>query len=198
MINPMRLLVLAIGAAYIAVPTLMAAETSSATPTSSATRSESVTTKLRPGDKAPEFTRLSADGKKVSLRAFRGKPVILYFYPKDETPNCVKEACGFRDFYAPLRDKGAEIIGVSGDTDESHRAFAAHRSLPFPLISDTDNSLLKLYDVPFFKNSLHRRVTFVINKRGIITNIVQYTNDGDEHVQEALSALKHIDSRFAH
>src|SRR6202007_736225 len=109
------------------------------------------------------------------LKEMRGKPVILYFYPKDETPNCVKEACGFRDFFQPLQDKGAAIIGVSGDNDESHKAFAGHHALPFPLISDTDNSLLKLYGVPFFKGSLHKRVTFVIDGRGVIRNVIEYT-----------------------
>jgi peroxiredoxin Q/BCP len=151
---------------------------------------------LAVGTKAPNFTRFTATGKKITLKDFRGKrPVILYFYPKDETPNCVKEACGFRNFFTGVGNVGAEIIGVSGDSDESHTAFSKHYSLPFELISDADNSLLDLYRVPFFKGSLHTRVTFIIDKRGVIRNVIQYTNDGDEHVREAIKAVKVLNDK---
>jgi thioredoxin-dependent peroxiredoxin len=148
---------------------------------------------LHPGTKAPNFTRVANNGHKISLKDFRGKKaVILYFYPKDETPNCVKEACGFRDFFHGIGHADAEVIGVSGDTEESHHAFAANHLLPFDLISDTDDSLLNLYHVPFYKGSLHKRVTFVIDKKGMINSVIQYTNDGDVHVREALAAVKNI------
>jgi thioredoxin-dependent peroxiredoxin len=151
---------------------------------------------LKVGTKAPNFTRFTSTGKKISLKDFRGKkPVILYFYPKDESPGCIKEACGFRDFYKGLAGTGAEVIGVSGDNDKSHQAFAAHYSVPFDLIADEDNSLLRLYHIPFFKGSLHKRITYVIDKEGSITNVVQYTNDGDQHVREAVKAVQALNSR---
>lgn len=148
-------------------------------------------TTLTVGEKAPNFTRTTTAGKKVSLKSFRGKkPVILYFYPKDETKGCTAEACGFRDFVAQMPTGSAEVIGISGDSDESHKAFANHYSLPFDLLSDSDNTLLNLYHVPLFKGSLHKRVTFVIDKHGVICNIIQNTNEGSEHVKEATAAVK--------
>jgi peroxiredoxin Q/BCP len=152
---------------------------------------------LRAGIKAPNFTRVTTSGKKISLKEFRGKPVILYFYPKDETPNCIKEACGFRDFFNGLRGSEAEIIGVSGDSDDSHKAFASHYSLPYDLISDTDDSLLRMYHVPNYKSSLHKRVTFVIDKHGYIANVIHYTNDGETHVKEATAALEMMKSNLS-
>lgn len=148
---------------------------------------------LKAGIQAPDFTRKTSNGKEIVLSSYRGKkPVILYFYPKDETPQCTKEACAFRDFFNGMKGADAEIIGVSGDSDQSHEAFALHHQLPFDLISDTDNSLMRLYHVPFWKGSLHTRVTFVIDKKGTIRNVIQYTNDAEIHIKEALTALKRI------
>ncbi len=151
-------------------------------------------TTLQPGEKAPDFERTTFDGKKVSLKPYRGKkPVILYFYPKNETPGCIKEACGFRDFLQgielPAKKKPMAIIGISGDSADSHRAFAEKHSLPFPLIADTDNSLLEMYKVPFFKGSLHKRVTFIIDKKGVITKVIDDTNVPEVHVKEAVKQV---------
>jgi peroxiredoxin Q/BCP len=160
----------------------------------SAPRAEAQTVEpLHVGTKAPNFTRMSAQGKKLSLKSFKGKlPVVLYFYPKDETPNCIKEACGFRDFHDKMAGKGAAIIGVSGDSEEAHEYFMKHYSLPFDLIADYDNSLLRLYHVPWYKGTLHKRVTFIIDKDGIIKNVIDDTNDGDEHVKRATAALENL------
>jgi peroxiredoxin Q/BCP len=148
-------------------------------------------TSLSVGMRAPEFNRTASNGQTISLKQFRGKqPVILYFYPKDGSPGCTKEACAFRDFFNGMKGAPAAIIGVSGDSDDSHKEFAKTHSLPFNLIADTDNSLLQMYHVPFFKGSLHTRVTFVIDKAGKITNIIQYTNDPEVHIREATTALK--------
>ena len=179
--------VLALAAIALIFPAaILAAET--ATPVES-----NIPKMLEVGTKAPNFTRTTASGQKLSLKSFRGKKtVLLYFYPKDETPNCTKEACGFRDLFAELKGVNAAVIGVSGDSDESHKSFAEHYSLQFPLISDSDNSLLDLYHVPFYKGSLHKRVTFVIDKHGIIRNVISDTNDGDIQVKEATAALQVI------
>ncbi len=91
---------------------------------------------LAPGAPAPEFTLPAGDGKKVSLKDFRGKKVVLYFYPKDDTPGCTREACSFRDNLARVKSKGAEVLGVSKDSIDSHKKFAAKYDLPFPLLAD--------------------------------------------------------------
>ena len=102
--------------------------------------------KVNVGDKAPDFTLDSQTGENVTLSDFFGKKnVVLYFYPKDETPGCTREACTFRDSYELFTDLGAEVIGVSADTVESHKAFAEHHNLPFTLLSDLDNNVRKLY-----------------------------------------------------
>ena len=148
---------------------------------------------LHVGTRAPNFTRMTASGKKLSLKSFRGHlPVVLYFYPKDETPGCIKEACGFRDFENHMSGKAAAIIGVSGDSEEAHQYFMEHYTLPFDLIADYDNSLLRMYHVPWYKGTLHKRVTFVIDKEGIIRNVIDDTNDGDEHVKRATVALESL------
>ncbi|GIW12997.1 MAG: peroxiredoxin [Tepidiforma sp.] len=100
---------------------------------------------LEPGTPAPPFSLPDQDGKTVSLGDFRGKWVVLYFYPKDDTPGCTKEACSFRDNYAELQAKGAVVLGVSGDGSASHRKFADKYSLPFPLLADTDHEAAKAY-----------------------------------------------------
>ena len=146
---------------------------------------------LKPGTVAPDFKRTTSTGQNISLSKFRHKvPVILYFFPGGEIlGNCIKEACGFRDSFNKMQGKGVEIIGVSSDDQDFQRAFIAKYSVPFDVISDSDNSLLNLYHVPFFRGSRHKRVTFVIDKDGVISNVIQYTNDGDVHVKEATAAL---------
>ena len=100
---------------------------------------------IQEGKSAPPFTLPDADGKKVSLADFAGKDLILYFYPKDDTPGCTKEACGFRDDWKELRKAGVAVIGVSADSGESHRKFAAKYKLPFPLLTDADRAVMKKY-----------------------------------------------------
>jgi peroxiredoxin Q/BCP len=100
---------------------------------------------IQEGKAAPTFTLPDADGKKVSLADFLGKDLILYFYPKDDTPGCTKEACGFRDDWKELRKAGVAVIGVSADSGESHRKFAAKYNLPFPLLTDADRAVMKKY-----------------------------------------------------
>jgi peroxiredoxin Q/BCP len=151
---------------------------------------------LKVGTEAPDFSGKDANGKTFSLHKFHGKKaVVLYFYPKDETPTCTTEACGFRDSYAPLTKLGAEVIGVSGDSDESHQSFAKNHQLPFLLVSDTDNSLKDRYKVPTFHDTLHGRVTYVIDKKGTIRLAYFDPKNGEEHVKQAMSTLQELNQK---
>jgi peroxiredoxin Q/BCP len=134
--------------------------------------------KLNEGDKAPDFTANDQNGNAVSLSDFKGKTVILYFYPKDDTPGCTAEACDFRDNYQSLLGKGYQVIGVSTDDEKSHKKFVTKHNLPFPLISDTDHHVVEAYDVWGEKNMYGKkymgtiRTTFIINPDGIIQKVI--------------------------
>lgn len=134
---------------------------------------------LKPGQKAPAFKAPDQNGKLLSLKDFSGKKVVLYFYPKDDTPACTKEACSFRDHYQQLLDSGYEIIGVSPDTEKSHLKFVAKYDLPFPLLSDPLHKILEAYGVWGLKKFMGRqymgviRTTFVINEKGKIERIIK-------------------------
>ncbi|HCN85017.1 MAG TPA: thioredoxin-dependent thiol peroxidase [Sphingobacteriaceae bacterium] len=133
---------------------------------------------LKEGDKAPAFTANDQDGKQVSLSDFAGKNVILYFYPKDDTPGCTAEACSFRDNYQSLLQKGFAVVGVSTDDEKSHTKFISKFQLPFTLISDTDHKIVEAYGVWGEKNMYGKkymgtiRKTFIINKEGVIGKII--------------------------
>jgi peroxiredoxin Q/BCP len=133
---------------------------------------------LKEGDKAPEFTAKDQNGKAVSLADFKGKTVILYFYPKDDTPGCTAEACSFRDNYQSLLGKGYQVIGVSTDDEKSHKKFETKYSLPFPLIADEDKSIVEAYGVWAEKNMYGKkymgtvRTTFIINGDGVISHVI--------------------------
>ncbi len=135
-------------------------------------------TPLKEGDKAPDFTAKDQNGKTVSLSDFKGKKVILYFYPKDDTPGCTAEACSFRDNYQSMLSKGFEVIGVSTDDEKSHKKFEKKFSLPFTLIADTDRSIVEAYGLWVEKNMYGKkymgtaRTTFLINAEGIIDKII--------------------------
>jgi thioredoxin-dependent peroxiredoxin len=117
---------------------------------------------LEPGTKAPAFTLTDATGKQVSLQDFAGRDVILYFYPRDDTPGCTKEACGFRDAWDELRELGVAVLGVSADDADSHQRFAAKYRLPFTLLSDPDRSVMTAYDAYGEKTMYGRKVVGVI------------------------------------
>jgi len=133
---------------------------------------------LTAGDKAPDFTAKDQNGNTVSLSDFKGKTVILYFYPKDDTPGCTAEACDFRDNYQSLLGKGFEVIGVSTDDEKSHKKFITKHNLPFPLIADTDHSVVEAYGVWAEKNMYGKkymgtvRTTFIIDPDGNIKNVI--------------------------
>ncbi|OLE16817.1 MAG: peroxiredoxin [Cyanobacteria bacterium 13_1_40CM_2_61_4] len=153
---------------------------------------------VKVGDRAPDFTLESKTGEKVSLSQFYGqKNVVLYFYPKDETMGCTREACGFRDRYEAFADLGAEVVGVSSDSPESHRRFAEHHRLPFTLLSDPGKVVRKLYGVPSNMGFLPGRVTYVIDKSGAVRHIFNSQMHPEEHVNEALNILRVIEAPLA-
>ena len=150
---------------------------------------------LAVGDKAPELAIPDQDEKKVSLKDFKGKQVVLYFYPKDDTPGCTKESCEFRDSESQILRAGAVILGVSLDGKESHQKFIEKFGLPFPLLSDEDAAISKTYGVYKEKNMYGRkywgieRSTFVIDTEGKLKTIFRKVKV-DGHVDEVLTALR--------
>lgn len=156
------------------------------------TRTATHQSSLAPGQKAPEFEGTDQHGNTVRLKDFYGKNLILYFYPKDNTPTCTNQACNLRDHAQVLNDANYTIIGVSPDSKTSHSNFANKHSLPFPLIADTDKSIINAYDVYGTKESFGRvyegivRTTFVINAQGTIQEIIREV-DSKNHAEQILN-----------
>ena len=150
--------------------------------------------KLKPGDYAPDFSLPTGDGRILGLKDFRGKKyVILYFYPKDFTSGCTIEGCSFRDFYNQIKELDAEVLGVSLDDVDLHRAFSEKYNLPFPLLSDTDSKVAQAYGVLRPEGTSTRRVTFIIDKEGKISYIFPRV-DVTKHTQEVIEVLKSLKS----
>ncbi len=133
---------------------------------------------LKPGDKAPAFSSKDQDGNTITLDNFKGSKLVIYFYPKDNTPGCTSQACNLRDNYEALLNSGYKVVGVSADSEQSHQKFIAKYELPFPLIADTDKEVLKAYGVWGPKKFMGKtydgihRTTFVIDEDGIITEVI--------------------------
>ena len=145
------------------------------------------------GDMAPCFKVTAHDGRPVSLADFRGKQaVVVFFYPHDNTPVCTKEACAFRDSYQDFVDAGAAVIGISSDSDESHQSFAATQRLPYLLVSDSDGALRKAFGVPKTLGFLPGRVTYVIDRDGIVQHVFNSQLQGLKHVEEALAVVRKL------
>src|SRR5579871_977348 len=142
------------------------------------------------GMPAPDFELSDQYGKTVRLSDYRGKgPAVVYFYPKDETAGCTAEACKFRDDFEKFSDAGAVVFGVSDDSPESHRDFAANHRLPFQLLSDKGGAVRKLYGVKKTLGVIPGRVTFVIDRDGIVRHTFSSQSNPERHVDEALAAL---------
>ena len=155
--------------------------------------SELMANRIEVGDRAPEFTATSQTGETISLSGYRGRQtVVVYFYPKDNTPGCTTQACSFRDSYAEFTDAGAVVIGVSGDTSESHKEFAASRNLPFLLVSDRDGELRKAFGVPTTFGIIPGRVTYVIDREGIVRMKFNSQLNPKRHIDEALQMVKQL------
>lgn len=150
---------------------------------------------LKEGQEAPDFTAADQDGNNISLNQFKGKKVVLYFYPKDDTPGCTAEACDFRDNYQGLIAKGIVVLGISVDDEKSHQKFATKHSLPFTLIADTDKKIVEAYGVWAEKNMYGKkymgtnRKTFLIDEEGIISHIINKV-DTKNSTAQVLELLK--------
>src|ERR1041385_8594099 len=141
------------------------------------------------GDKAPNFEAKDQDGKTVKLSDFAGKQtVLLYFYPKDDTPGCTKEACGFRDRLDDLKKQGVAVLGVSRDDAESHKKFIAKENLNFPLLVDTDGKITEAYNAGMEGKKMSRRVSFLIDKSGKIVHVTDAPS-ADKHLAEMKDAV---------
>ena len=151
--------------------------------------------KLQPGDKAPAFTATDQNGDKIALSDYKGKKVVLFFYPKDNTPTCTNEACNIRDNYAQLKKKGIAVLGVSIDDEKSHKKFEQKHQLPFTLVADPDKKIVEAYGVWGLKKFMGRefmgthRTTFLINEKGIIEHIIEKMVSKD-HTAQILDTWK--------
>ena len=149
---------------------------------------------IKEGTNAPAFKTTDANGETVNLKDFRGKRVVLYFYPKDDTPGCTKEACSFRDAFSKFKKQGITILGVSPDSEKSHQKFATKYKLPFTLLADTDHSIADAYGVYGEKKFMGRtymgihRTTFLIDEKGKIKRVFEKVKPED-HADEVLGAF---------
>src|SRR6185437_14083514 len=144
---------------------------------------------LEPGATAPDFELPDSTGVPVRLSALRGQPVVVYFYPKDDTTVCTKQACAFRDRLTEFESSGASILGVSDDSTESHAKFAVKYGLPFTLLSDKGGAVRKLYGVTKRFGIIPERVTYVIDAEGKIQHVYSALSESNQHVEEALRVL---------
>jgi peroxiredoxin Q/BCP len=150
---------------------------------------------LKPGDRAPAFTLPADDGSTIALKDLKGKKVVLYFYPKDDTSGCTKEACEFRDSWSDVKKAGAVVLGVSPDDVKSHTKFKKKFSLPFPLLADEEHEVAKAYQVWGEKSMYGRkymgilRTTFIIDENGKIRNVFEKVKP-EGHAAEVLAALR--------
>ncbi len=148
-----------------------------------------IMTKLKEGDKAPDFKGKDQDGNWISLDDFKGHKLVLYFYPKDSTPGCTSQACNLRDNYDYLLKNGYKVVGVSADSEKSHQKFIEKNNLPFPLISDTGKEILQAYDVWGLKKFMGKefmgikRTTFVIDEEGKIEEVIEKVKTKDHTAQ---------------
>ncbi|MFM7550509.1 MAG: peroxiredoxin [Cyanobacteriota bacterium] len=147
---------------------------------------------LAVGDRAPLIALPDQSGVERRSDQLAGKALVLFFYPKDDTPGCTAEACAFRDSHAELRELGAEVWGVSGDDAASHQRFASRHNLPYPLLVDRGNQLRRAFGVPSVLGLLPGRVTYVIDGQGIIRHLFNNLLDGAAHRQQAIEALQRL------
>ena len=152
-------------------------------------------TKLKVGDKAPAFSGKDETGNTISLKEYKGKKVVLFFYPKDDTPGCTAEACNLRDNYSLFKKKGYVLIGVSADEEKKHQKFKAKHQLPFPLIADVNMEIIKAYDVWGEKLFMGRlfdgiiRTTFIIDEKGKLEQVITKV-DTKNHTEQILKNSK--------
>jgi peroxiredoxin Q/BCP len=147
--------------------------------------------RLKEGDLLPEFELKSSTGETVRSRDLLGKgPVVIYFYPQDDTPGCTAQACSFRDMYQDLKEEGAEVIGISSSSVDSHIRFSKKHSLPFTLLSDEGGKVRKLFGVPRSLGLVPGRVTYVVDPSGKVLYIFNSQTRAEEHAERALGFIK--------
>jgi thioredoxin-dependent peroxiredoxin len=147
--------------------------------------------KVKVGSVAPDFTLPSQAGEMVSLKDFFGRnPVVLFFYPKDDSPGCTREVCAFRDYFEEFGKLDVQVIGISSDSVESHKRFAVEHDLSFTLLSDERDNIRRLYGVPKTFGLFPGRVTYVIDKEGVVRHVFASQLSVERHVQEALTVLR--------
>jgi peroxiredoxin Q/BCP len=150
---------------------------------------------LKVGDRAPDFTLPSSGGQSVTLsKLYAEKTVVVFFYPKDDTPGCTVEACSFRDSYETFVEAGAEVVGISSDSVESHGRFASKHRLPMTLLSDTDGKVRALFGVKSTLGLMPGRATFVIDRKGVVRHVFVSQLRAGAHVGEALSVVRELTS----
>lgn len=145
--------------------------------------------RLQEGDRAPDFELPDQSGTPVRSEDLRGAPLVVFFYPKDESAGCTREACTFRDVYHEFVDAGARVVGISNDPVESHRNFANHHELPYPLLSDETGAVARAYGVGKMFGLIPQRVTFVLDANGVVVRRYESMTRFEQHAQEALRAL---------
>lgn len=150
---------------------------------------------IKKGDKCPEFTLPNQNGEDVNINDYIGESnLVIYFYPKDETAGCTAQACSFRDAYEDFKEIGAEVIGISSDSVNSHNAFAKNHNLPFVLLADKQKKVRKLFDVPTnLLGIIPGRVTYIIDKKGIVQGVFNSQMKFNQHVDEAKKVLARLD-----
>lgn len=149
--------------------------------------------KINIGDTIPTFSLPDQHGKEVAIASKIGRPLVIYFYPKDDTPGCTKEACSFRDQYDVFAEHGAEVIGISSDSPQSHLAFAKKYNLNFTLLSDEKGKVEKLFGVPrSVLGLISGRVTYIVDKEGVVRHIFNSLFNAEKHVEEALRVIRSL------
>ncbi|XP_026431322.1 peroxiredoxin Q, chloroplastic-like [Papaver somniferum] len=172
---------------------LKLSSSSSVTFPSTSSKKFSISAKVNKGSVPPAFTLKDQDNKPVSLSKFKGKPVVLYFYPADETPGCTKQACAFRDSYEKFKKAGAQVVGISGDSPDSHKAFAKKFRLPYTLLSDEGNKIRKEWGVPSdLFGTLPGRQTYVLDKNLTVQYIYNNQFQPEKHIDETLKILQSL------
>ncbi|KAI3872970.1 hypothetical protein MKX03_008261 [Papaver bracteatum] len=172
---------------------LKLSSSSSVTFQSTSSKKFSISAKVNKGSVPPAFTLKDQDNKPVSLSKFKGKPVVLYFYPADETPGCTKQACAFRDSYEKFKKAGAQVVGISGDSPDSHKAFAKKFRLPYTLLSDEGNKIRKEWGVPSdLFGTLPGRQTYVLDKNLTVQYIYNNQFQPEKHIDETLKILQSL------
>lgn len=151
--------------------------------------------RIAEGDQVPDISMKTHKGEKISLSDYKGEnPVVVFFYPKDGTPVCTKEACAFRDAHEIFASVGAVVIGISGDSIEEHKSFVESHELPYLLVSDSDGSIRKAFGVRRTLGILPGRVTYVIDREGIVRHVFSSQFNADRHVGEALDTIRELQS----